>query len=181
MAINIDWHGAFDDPIPLPGRYAPCAMPETSSPSCRSPSTTTRMAEKRPFPRQMFPHILVTRTGRIRPAITIDRLCSGSFVAVCQGGTLGSKPIKLKRRLGPPMCRISLLALIISIASWSACQGAGSFQTKPAFQSGATSVTFSTPNISVPNVPASNLIGGCGRGRVRDSRTHTCRGPGDVR
>jgi hypothetical protein len=82
------------------------------------------------------------------------------------------------------MCRISLLAPIMafSIVGWSACQAAGSFQTKPAFQSAVvTSVTSATSSVSVPNVPVSNLIGGCGRGRVRDSQTHTCRGPGDVR
>jgi hypothetical protein len=42
-------------------------------------------------------------------------------------------------------------------------------------------MTSPTPSISVPGEAVSNLIGGCGRGRVRDPQSHTCRGPGDVR
>ena len=40
-------------PCPAAACCAPCAMPETSSPNCRSAMF------QRPFPRQMFPHILV--------------------------------------------------------------------------------------------------------------------------
>jgi hypothetical protein len=83
-----------------------------------------------------------------------------------------------------PMCRISVLLLIVAATTmtWSESMAAGSFQTKPAFQGVVTAgVAPATPSVSVPNVSASDLVGGCGRGRVRDPQTHTCRGPADLR
>jgi hypothetical protein len=82
------------------------------------------------------------------------------------------------------MCRISVLLLIVAATTmtWSESMAAGSFQTKPAFQGVVTAgVAPATPSVSVPNVSASDLVGGCGRGRVRDPQTHTCRGPADLR
>jgi hypothetical protein len=37
------------------------------------------------------------------------------------------------------------------------------------------------PTITMPNVTVNDLVGGCGKGRVRDSQTHGCRGPADIR
>jgi hypothetical protein len=82
------------------------------------------------------------------------------------------------------MYRISLLALIVALAAatCSSSQAAGSFQTKPAFPRIVTAgVAIRTPSISVPDFSARDLVGGCGRGRVRDPQTHTCRGPADIR
>ena len=79
------------------------------------------------------------------------------------------------------MCRISLLMLIVASTTitWCDSKAAGSFQTKPAFPSAATvGVASPSPRTSVPT---SDLMGGCGRGRVRDPQTHGCRGPADIR
>jgi phosphodiesterase/alkaline phosphatase D-like protein len=80
------------------------------------------------------------------------------------------------------MCRISFWLLIVAAmaATGSDCMAAGSFQTKPAFQSGVTTGTVS-PTSSVSGSTGSTNELGCGRGRVRDPQTHTCRGPADVR
>jgi hypothetical protein len=37
------------------------------------------------------------------------------------------------------------------------------------------------PTIMPPNASANAFIGGCGKGRVSDTQTHGCRGPGDIR
>jgi hypothetical protein len=82
------------------------------------------------------------------------------------------------------MYRISFLALVTvsTAAVGSHSQAAGSFQTKPAFATVVTAgVAPATPSVSVPNVSAGDLVGGCGRGRVRDPQTHQCRGPADIR
>lgn len=79
------------------------------------------------------------------------------------------------------MRRLSVLTLILTAttASWES-QAAGSFQTRPAFQ-GVVTAGVATPVPTVPNISASDLVGGCGRGRIRDPKTNTCRGPADVR
>ena len=82
------------------------------------------------------------------------------------------------------MCRIRLLALIVACTAVMCLrsQAAGSFQTKPAFPSVVTAgVAVRIPSISVPDFSARDLVGGCGRGRIRDPQTHTCRGPADIR
>ena len=82
------------------------------------------------------------------------------------------------------MCRISFLMLIVAavVVTWSDGQAAGSFQTKPAFQGVVTAgVAPKAPSISAPNLSPTDLVGGCGRGRVRDPKTQTCRGPADIR
>jgi hypothetical protein len=80
------------------------------------------------------------------------------------------------------MRRLSVVMLILTAAAvnWSESQAAGSFQTRPAFQ-GVVTAGVATPAPSVPNVSAGDLVGGCGRGRVRDPKTNTCRGPADIR
>ncbi|THD48443.1 MAG: hypothetical protein E8A46_21850 [Bradyrhizobium sp.] len=86
------------------------------------------------------------------------------------------------------MCRIrlslfaSLLAMALTVAPWSNGQAAGSFQTRAAF-SNVMSAGYSTPSSPVA-VAHANMPGiefGCGKGRVRDSQTHGCRGPADIR
>jgi hypothetical protein len=37
------------------------------------------------------------------------------------------------------------------------------------------------PSVSMANLSAHDIVGGCGRGRTRDPHTHSCRGPADIR
>lgn len=76
------------------------------------------------------------------------------------------------------LCRIRFLMLVTALTSltWSVCQAAGSFQTKPAFPSAVTADEPPQTDLS-----KSALFGGCGRGRVSDPQTHGCRGPADIR
>jgi hypothetical protein len=82
------------------------------------------------------------------------------------------------------MCHIRLLilAMALTATSWSSCQAAGSFQTKAAFPK-VVMAGFAPelPTITMPNVSAIDLVGGCGKGRIRDPQTRGCRGPGDIR
>jgi hypothetical protein len=82
------------------------------------------------------------------------------------------------------MGRICFFVMTITLmaSTWSECQAAGSFQTRPAF-SGVVMAGMAPPlpTITMPNVSATDLVGGCGRGRVRDTHTHGCRGPADIR
>ena len=83
-----------------------------------------------------------------------------------------------------PMCRIRflLLAMAVTTSTWSTCQAAGSFQTKAAFTTVVTAgIAPALPTVSVPVISASDLVGGCGRGRARDAVSHACRGPADIR
>jgi hypothetical protein len=82
------------------------------------------------------------------------------------------------------MCRIRFLILVtaLTVPAWSDCQATGSFQTKPAFPKVVTAgIAPSLPTITLPDVSARDLVGGCGRGRIRDHLTHGCRGPADIR
>lgn len=82
------------------------------------------------------------------------------------------------------MCRIrlSLLVMALTAAPWSNCQAAGSFQTRSAFLN-VVSASYTTPSPAVSvahrNMPVIEF--GCGKGRIRDSQTHGCRGPADIR
>jgi hypothetical protein len=81
------------------------------------------------------------------------------------------------------MCRIHSLILILvaTATTWSSCQAAGSFQKpepRPLVMAGFAP---SLPTIKMPKLSATDLVGGCGRGRVRDPETNGCRGPGDIR
>ena len=79
------------------------------------------------------------------------------------------------------MGRFVILALSMTAIASSNCDAAGSFQ-KPERRSVVTAgVAPSLPSIPMPNVTAHDLVGGCGRGRARDSQTHGCRGPADIR
>jgi hypothetical protein len=73
-----------------------------------------------------------------------------------------------------------ILAAAFSVAGWSTCQAAGSYQRpepRAVVQAGMPSV----PLPSISHVTAGDLVGGCGRGRVRDPQTHACHGPADIR
>ena len=35
------------------------------------------------------------------------------------------------------------------------------------------------PSPSLPQLSPHDILGGCGKGRLRDAATHLCRGPGD--
>jgi hypothetical protein len=83
-----------------------------------------------------------------------------------------------------PMFHIRFLILVmaLTVPAWSSCQAVGSFQTKPAFPKVVTAgVAPTLPTITIPNMSARDLVGGCGRGRVHDHQTHGCRGPADIR
>jgi hypothetical protein len=81
------------------------------------------------------------------------------------------------------MRRFGFLILVLALvpASWSACQAAGSYQTKPMFSEvRLVTANMLEPTIKPPAASAGDLLG-CGRGRVRDSQTPGCRGPADIR
>ena len=81
------------------------------------------------------------------------------------------------------MCRLRTL-MVIS-AAWvisSPSQAAGSYQKRPMFDH-LIIAGVPLPHVTLPSPPQINpaqLLGGCGRGRIHDSRTNSCRGPGDV-
>jgi len=85
------------------------------------------------------------------------------------------------------MCRrlVVAIATLTAMAAVSAdALAAGAPMRKPPVPVGTT------PAMAVPGPPASAppaavptpgpLLGGCGRGRVRDPHTNLCRGPADV-
>jgi hypothetical protein len=76
----------------------------------------------------------------------------------------------------------SLSVMALTAAPWSNCQAAGSFQTRAAF-SNVVSAGYSTPSppVAVVHAAIPGIEFGCGKGRVRDSQTHGCRGPADIR
>jgi hypothetical protein len=74
-----------------------------------------------------------------------------------------------------------LVALALTAISWSSCEAAGSFQTKPAFAN-ALSASYEAAPALVPMAHATVAPDmACGKGRVRDPATHGCRGPADIR
>jgi len=79
------------------------------------------------------------------------------------------------------MYRILRLPMVLALtaATWSNCQAAGSFQTKPAFLN-TVSIGYSSAPPAVTIAPRTVEFG-CGKGRVRDPGTHGCRGPADIR
>ena len=76
--------------------------------------------------------------------------------------------------------RLLILAVTFSAAGWSTCLAAGSYQ-RPEPRAVVEAGTPSVPLPSISHVTAGDLVGGCGRGRVRDPQTHACHGPGDIR
>ena len=81
------------------------------------------------------------------------------------------------------MCniRIVILVLALTVIATTNSEAVGSFQ-KPEPRTVVTAgIAPSLPSISMPNLSAKDLVGGCGKGRVRDPQTHGCRGPADLR
>ena len=112
-----------------------------------------------------------------------NALAIASYRAVLLRGV--SLIFGLRVLAGTSMCRIGFLVLVTALtaSTWSDSRAAGSFQTKPAFRTVVTAGVSApaTPSVSAPNVSADDVLGGCGRGRVRDPQTHVCRGPADIR
>jgi hypothetical protein len=79
------------------------------------------------------------------------------------------------------MCRFSILAFAVTAIASPNCHAAGSFQKSEPRMVVTAGVAPSLPGISMPNVSASDLVGGCGRGKFRDPQTRGCRGPADIR
>jgi hypothetical protein len=79
------------------------------------------------------------------------------------------------------MSRFPILILTMTAIASSNCYAAGSFQKPEPRVVVTAGIAPSLPAISMPHVTAGDLVGGCGRGRIRDARTHGCRGPGDIR
>ena len=76
---------------------------------------------------------------------------------------------------------LPMMILALTAASWSNCQAAGSFQTRPAFSNTiSTGYSIASPSVAVVQSTVAAEFG-CGRGRVRDPATHGCRGPADIR
>ena len=74
-----------------------------------------------------------------------------------------------------------LLAMVLATVTASSGNAAGSFQKPEPRVVVTAGVAPALPGISMPNVSASDLVGGCGRGKFRDPQTHGCRGPADIR
>jgi hypothetical protein len=80
------------------------------------------------------------------------------------------------------MCRIRFVILVMALSTASSnSHAAGSFQKPPIREVVTAGVAPQLPNVTLPDVSARDLVGGCGRGRVRDPQTHGCRGPADIR
>jgi hypothetical protein len=75
--------------------------------------------------------------------------------------------------------RLSIVAAALAALAFSSCQAAGSFQTRPPF---AVDDGDLSPNgtSAEPSLRANPIIGSCGKGRIRDTRTHACHGPADI-
>ena len=79
------------------------------------------------------------------------------------------------------MSRSCFLILVVTLTA-STCQAAGSFQTRPAFPEVARDGDLPVlPTVAWPNVSERDFVGGCGKGRVRDTQTNGCRGPANIR
>jgi hypothetical protein len=80
--------------------------------------------------------------------------------------------------------RLGFLILVMGLTAptWSTCQAAGSFQTKPAFTGMVRSEDSDLAAANTwPYLSPSYLVGGCGKGRVSEPQTHICQGPADIR
>jgi hypothetical protein len=69
------WLGAFDDPIPLPGRRVLRTLRDAGNFIAKLPKRDVSTTLSKADVSSHFGYLL--------------RLSSGSFVALCQGGTLG--------------------------------------------------------------------------------------------
>jgi hypothetical protein len=81
-----------------------------------------------------------------------------------------------------PFARYLVLPAALLFALSSAAHAAGSYRKQAMFPD-LVIAGVPTPKLSVPALPQVNpaqLLGGCGRGRVRDLQTNLCHGPGDI-
>jgi hypothetical protein len=69
----------------------------------------------------------------------------------------------------------ALVVAVLALAAASGALAAGAYVRKEPIKA---SVLPSLP--SVPSVSLSESFSGCGGKRVRDPKTHQCRGPGDI-
>jgi hypothetical protein len=82
---------------------------------------------------------------------------------------------------GARMCRrIRFLVFVaaLTFATWSNSQAAGALRRPEPRPLVIAGIVPSLPSTSMPDVSAGDLVGGCGRGRVRDFQARVCRGPG---
>jgi len=82
--------------------------------------------------------------------------------------------------------RFLILITALSASTASTCHAGGTYRNGPmfVFPDDVKTVKAGMPSVHLPSMPhvtAADLVGGCGRGRVRDQQTHGCRGPGDIR
>jgi hypothetical protein len=76
--------------------------------------------------------------------------------------------------------RLPILAIVLTALTWTNCQAIGSFQTGAAFPGVASVDNPHLPRIIIwPDVSENAFIGGCGKGRVSDTQTRSCRSPSD--
>jgi hypothetical protein len=79
------------------------------------------------------------------------------------------------------MGRFAILAFAVTAIASSNCYAGGTFRRPEPRPLVTAGVAHSLPSVSMPEITARDLVGGCGRGRVRDPQTHGCRGPADIR
>jgi hypothetical protein len=85
------------------------------------------------------------------------------------------------------MCRrlfVAVTTITVMLVIPASALAAGAPVRKPAATVGAAPPPSSPATTSVPpamqGTSQEQLLGGCGRGRVRDPRTNQCRGPADI-
>lgn len=78
------------------------------------------------------------------------------------------------------MLRLIMLVVAISSLALTGAEAAGALR-RPEPHPVMAGMSPPLPSVSMPEFAAGDLFGGCGRGRVRDSLTHGCRGPADIR
>ena len=78
------------------------------------------------------------------------------------------------------MFRFTILILALTAIASSNCYAAGSFQ-KPEPRIVTAGIAPTLPGVSMPHFTAGDLVGGCGRGRIRDPQMLSCRGLADIR
>jgi hypothetical protein len=84
------------------------------------------------------------------------------------------------------MCRLCTLVVIATALGMinTPGQAAGSWRKQPMFPDVVKAgPPIPTPSLHLPSLPSlspGQVLGGCGRGRIRNLQTHSCRGPADI-
>jgi hypothetical protein len=76
--------------------------------------------------------------------------------------------------------RFLILMMAVTVPAWTECQAVGSFKRPDPRPLVTAGIAPPLPTITLPVVSARDFAG-CGRGRIRDTQTHGCRGPADLR